>query len=182
MIRIALIGLLASCAGCATSSVYVARTQFAADYSCDRQGVVVDPAEDDQQSDTHVDHGCGANAEYVCIHPQVEVDAALVTFACSLRPRVGIEATDGSLAEEWQGNGHSAERQAALASAAHDLPCDRSALQLVGDNIVDGCGQRVTYQLVSQSLATPPGHFRITVCRRETLIGRIAVATSPGAK
>ncbi len=77
------------------------------------------------------------------------------------------EATDGTshgawFSDEIQSKFASAV-EAALASAAHDLPCDRASLKVIGTdahgfgNVVDGCGQRITYQISDVGAQPAPG-------------------------
>jgi hypothetical protein len=97
--------------------------------------------------------GCGTKALYQCS------DATRrSTGDCYEMTVHTFEATDGSVRNgkptPWKFDA-TAQEDALLASAAHDLPCDRGAIRRVGNpsgdnlsegNILDGCGQRVTYR------------------------------------
>ncbi|HEX8791480.1 MAG TPA: hypothetical protein VF765_11060 [Polyangiaceae bacterium] len=140
--------LLLVSAGCVQSRPLLVRNEFAASYWCPVNQIEVRP-EPGSEGRYHVT-GCGLEVTYDC-------SAAGETGPCQARLRVEYEATDGTshgawLEEEVASN-NSMARDAALASAAHDLPCDRASIQVVGAdpngfaNIVEGCGQRVTYQI-----------------------------------
>jgi hypothetical protein len=82
---------------------------------------------------------------------------ACVAFLAGCAPPM-YEATDGSV---FQGKGEPSH-EAAIASAVRDLPCDRASIVVVGrerfytaddefrvvPNVLEGCGERVIYQVV----------------------------------
>jgi hypothetical protein len=132
--------------------------------------------------------GCGFDVDYECVDT-TETDGSGRYWqqrACNPRQRLEYEATDGTkhggfFGEEIKANNPGA-REAALASAAHDIPCDKGSLKIVGDdphgfaNIVDGCGQRFTYQITEvgeQPAWTPTGSVR---AHRYVLVNRMPLA------
>ncbi len=166
---------LFSSAGCTRSWPLVARNAFASNHWCpvNQIDVSTEPGSDGSYRVT----GCGLEATYVC--------GGDASSECHERLRVEFEATDGSahgawLEDETRSNG-ATSREAAIASAAHDLPCDRGSLQVVGSdqrgfaNVVDGCGQRVTYQVVDVAEQTassqpgPAGKHKYVVATRTSL-------------
>ena len=87
---------------------------------------------------------------------------------CVERHRVIITATDGSTYEAW-GDFHAlvdelpaAVTRAAIASAAHDIPCSAGQITVVGKgahdwpNMLQGCGLRITYQFNEGNGPAPP--------------------------
>jgi hypothetical protein len=180
--QIAGLGLVAWLFGCA-SVTSVARDTFLKSYTCPSGQLTVSPIEDG--SFVRV-VGCGHDEEYACqaglVARNVDGQVNQGDPHCALRPRSAYEATDGSIHEAW---GDAAQRDAAIASAIHDLPCQRASIVAIDELTLEGCGQRVTYRTAAQEipwlgavswLATPPGHPRITAGSRYTLVGRIPIS------
>ncbi len=179
--------LLAASAGCAKSPPLVARNAFASSYWCPVNQIEVqaEPGADRLYRVT----GCGLAVTYDC-------SGAADSTDCRARLRVEYQATDGTshgawLEEETRSN-NAAAREAALASAAHDLQCNPASLQVVGGdpsgfpNVVDGCGQRVTYQIADvadQPTATPsePGKKHRYVALTRQALGAPAAPPPPSA-
>jgi hypothetical protein len=164
--------------GCVKSRPLLARNAFASSYWCpvNRIEVRAEPGSDRLYSVT----GCGLQLTYDCGD---DADAR----GCQAHERVGFEATDGTSrdgSEEEEAN-HGLSREAALASAAHDLPCDRASIQVVGAdpngfaNVLEGCGQRVTYQIAD--VAEPPSATPSEPVKKHkyVVIHRAAVAAAP---
>jgi hypothetical protein len=105
--------------------------------------------------------------------------AAIVTILLGgcLAPLTFFEATDGG--RYGSSNPMNAE-EAVLASAAHDLPCERSSIVVVEAQhlpehyVLRGCGQSVTYDSV-----TVEGDSDVVV--RFKLVGRIPIPGLPRA-
>ena len=100
--------------------------------------------------------GCGTKALYQCVSTYAH--RASPTAECSEMSAHAFEATDGSVRNgalsPWHFDGP-AQEDALLASAVRDLPCDRGAITRLGKpsgdnlaegNMLEGCGQRVTYK------------------------------------
>ena len=100
---------------------------------------------------------------------------------CLMREHDEFEATDGSHTDAWSdwespAAVSDAQIKATLASATHDIPCDKASIAVVpGTNTVEGCGQRVTYQVVA---VEPQAIAGKRVHRRFMLIGRVPLAGS----
>ena len=79
---------------------------------------------------------------------------SLVAMLASCGPfSQSFVATDGShygMRYNNASDGNAAANAAAIASAAHDLPCERAAIIVVmntiDDFVLEGCGQRVAYK------------------------------------
>lgn len=151
--------LLAASSGCAKSPSLVARNAFASSYWCPVNQIEV-RAEPGSAGLYRVT-GCGLVVDYDCSGTADSTD-------CHARVRVEYEATDGTSHGAWlqqeASSNNATAREAAVASAAHDLSCAPGSLQVVASdqngfpNVVDGCGQRVTYQVADaaeQPTATP---------------------------
>jgi hypothetical protein len=69
--------------------------------------------------------------------------------------------------------------EAAILSAAHDLPCSRASITIVSKEaigvptVLDGCGQRVTYHVDAYDFVTPAGN-RSVFGYRFTVVSRMA--------
>jgi len=78
-----------------------------------------------------------------------------------------FQATDGTLHGVRYHNAPSANAagdDAAIASAAHDIPCDRASISVVWESaadeyVLEGCGQRVTYRTVYYREGGDAVHF-----------------------
>jgi hypothetical protein len=142
--------------------------------------------------------GCGYDATYDCGDDQLKstVDAegrvgATRTRDCGERYQLAYEATDGSrhpasLMDEVP-SGFAAAKEAAVASAAHDLRCAPASVVVMGGDsepasILEGCGARLTYNLVD--VPTAPGRVRQVAAKRYVLTGRLAIPapTAPYCK
>jgi hypothetical protein len=181
--------LVASCAaGCVNSWPLLARNAFASSYWCPVNQIEVRPEPGSAQI-LHV-AGCGVEVTYDC-------GGTGGSKQCQARESVEYEATDGtthgaSLAEETSSNG-AMSREAATASAAHDLPCDRASVHIVGNdahgfaNVLDGCGQRVTYQIADVGDQATGGHagpvrkHKYVVLTRQTFPAPVAPAAPPAS-
>ena len=108
---------------------------------------------------------------------------------CNARQRMEYEATDGTSHSAWFDDEirskDATSVEAVLASAAHDLPCDRASLKVIGTdehgfgNVVEGCGQRITYQISEvgdQPTAGPTGPVRK---HKYIVIGRMPLSAPP---
>jgi len=177
------VGLLLG--GCAPSVASAARNTFVLKYSCPGDQVTVGPAVDAPGGALVDANGCGYDAKYGCI-TAMNVEGQLVV-SCNERMRVSYEATDGSLHKTLDDvlsgvptDFEAVSKEAAIASAAHDLPCDPASVVAVGktNTLLEGCGQRVTYQLVGYDIAPPAGHVPQEKGRRYTLVGRIPIPTA----
>jgi hypothetical protein len=164
--------LLAS-AGCTHSWPHVARNAFAESYWCPVNQIEVSPEPGSDR--IYRVAGCGLEVTYDC-------SGTGDSMACRARQRIEYEATDatshGASLEEDTSSNHAMSREAAVVSAVHDLQCDRASLQVAGAdpngfaNIVDGCGQRVTYEIVDaadQPTAGPVKKHTYVVLRRSPL-------------
>jgi hypothetical protein len=153
--------------GCGTTE-WVARDEFGAKYSCPkdqvnvRQEIAATTAKGQPLpgfTDLVVG-GCNVQSRYRCHN--AEADRGATRNVCLERIRMGIQATDGSVAMAMQGDpdAASATDRAAIASAAHDLPCPRASIRVVarGPTVVEGCGQQITYQEEEHDLTPPPGY------------------------
>ncbi len=167
-------------AGCVKSRPLLVRNAFAASYWCPVNQIEVRP-EPGSEDRYHVT-GCGQEVTYDC-------NAGGAPGDCKARVRVEYEATDGTSHGAWQeeeaASNNAMAREAAIASAAHDLPCDRASIQIVGGdpngfaNVVEGCGQRVTYQIADvapEATATPTDAVKK---RKYVVLTRSALAAPP---
>jgi hypothetical protein len=161
--------------GCTWTSI--ARGKFASAHRCPSEQVKVGPAMEDPYGpgvQTFDVSGCDDEVRYRCYtHGSVHTGG---TYSdCDEIKRESYRATDGSLHQDWpvvpSGSGADAH-EAAIASAAHDLPCDRRRIVVVDERnlILEGCGQRITYQTVGDM--TENG-------RRYLLVGRIPIPGAP---
>jgi hypothetical protein len=118
--------------------------------------------------------GCGRDYQYDCVSGGSTAAGESIPTVCSERARFAFQATDGSVHEAWDWTSEersAAAREAATASAVHDLPCGRASIVAVDELTVEGCGQRITYRQVARDIATPPGHFGINNGSQYTLVG-----------
>lgn len=149
--------MLAS-AGCVNSRPLAARNAFASNHWCPVNQIEV--RSDPESAQNYRVAGCGLEFTYDCGGPSE-------TGACRERQHIEYEATDGTTHAAWSDEvattSGALAREAAMASAAHDLPCDRASLQVFSSdqrglpNVVDGCGQRVTYQIADVGDESHPG-------------------------
>jgi hypothetical protein len=170
--------------GACTSRTSTVRQQFVSSYSCEADKVSVSPRQATNEDVFDV-VGCGKHAQYACSDATYAdrgtAGGSSTVGSCNERSRWAWEATDESIHEAWGSEDWGPiSRDAAIASAAHDLPCDRAAITVVGSdrgtaNVLEGCGQRINYQVTDHDLATPTGHFRITRGFRFTLVGRTPI-------
>ncbi len=159
-----ILGMAWSLAGCAAGPVMVARDRFVATHqSCAPDRVTVrllgdvPPNNGGGRGVAAQVNGCGSESVYLCAH-------TLDSFTCSDRHRISVVATDGSMYQAWADDTDGAAKDAALASATHDLQCARPAVVMVVPNrILEGCGRRVTYEnvdnrfmLVGSDQLSPP--------------------------
>ncbi len=171
--------------GCA-SITSIARDQFATTYTCPSEQVTLRRAAEESDGLTPIGaSGCGHDTEYIC------GDLAKANYDYPIRQcleehKLAFEATDGTVHRAWPRKRDEASRNAAIASAAHDLPCEPAAIAVVGSswedgssvaNVLEGCGQRVTYELVAHRLAVARG----VDAYRYTLVSRLATTTVTGA-
>jgi hypothetical protein len=111
-------------------------------------------------------------------------------------PGVAYEATDGSVYESWnwRGNYFEAHVAAVVASAVHDLGCDRSSVRpdymgigYGSEDSLEGCGERVIYQFEDFTPTAQPGRvaqvktgFRCVLVKRlpsESNLKKLAALT-----
>lgn len=166
-------------AGCVKSRPLLVRNAFAASYWCPVNQIEVRP-EPGSEGRYHVT-GCGQEVTYDC-------SAGGDPGDCRARIRVEYEATDGTShgasQEEEAASNNAMAREAALASGARDLPCDRASIQIVGGdpsgfaNVVEGCGQRVTYQIADVA-ADPATPSEAVKKRKYVVLTRSALAAPP---
>jgi hypothetical protein len=141
-------------------------------------------------------HGCGGGAVFDCFEEISYSDngASRRVRHCgameSWEPRVvasaGIEyeATDGSTREAPDDKITLVANKAAIASAVQDLPCDEASTQIVGTdadghaNAAEGCGVRVTYELIPYVPEGPPGRVATSGLRYK-LKARASVGNGP---
>jgi len=175
--------------GCATAD-WTVRDQFGAEYSCpnDRVNVLGKAAATDGQGQRlpgteFTVGGCGAQARYLC-HPSSADDGGNANV-CVERVLFALAATDGEVFTAMNDDPHGPQvaHQAAVVSAAHDIPCDVAAVRVVSNQptVVEGCGQRITYKEEEHAIPVPP---RVEIEGRmkgfrEVVVGR--VATTPPA-
>jgi hypothetical protein len=175
--------------GCASAD-WTVRDQFGAEYSCPNElvNVVHKAAPTDGQGQRlpgteFTVAGCGAQARYRCRTSSAEGGGN--TNVCVERILFALAATDGEVFTAMNDDPRASQiaHQAAVVSAAHDIPCDVAAVRVVSNQptLVEGCGQRVTYKEEEHAIPAPPGveiEGRMTGFR-EVLVGR--VATTPPA-
>ena len=169
--RLLAIALPWLCGGCSYTSLI--RDDVAKNYTCAANQVQVSLMQ--EHADRYRVTGCGFDLNYDCSVTTVADGNGGYSDVrqCNARQRMEYEATDGTKHSAWFGDEITSKdamaRETALASAAHDIPCDRASLKIMGDdvhgfaNIVDGCGQRITYQITEvgdQPATTPIGPVR----------------------
>jgi hypothetical protein len=177
--------LLLPSAGCVHSRPLLVRNAFAESYWCPVNQIEVrgEPGNDQSYRVT----GCGLEVTYIC-------GGTSDSTECQARQRIEYEATDGTSHGAWLNEDPNANtsmsREAAIASAAHDLPCDRASVRIAGGdpsglaNVIEGCGQRVTYQIVdvadqpAAGPSEPVKKHKYVVVRRSPLA---APAPAPSA-
>ncbi len=142
-------------AGCATRQ-WVARDAFGDKYSCPAEQVSVrSEAQATTPSGLPIPDttnlsvgGCGVEAKYRCHN--AGAGRGNTNNVCVENSRFGIQATDGSVYTATASDAEAARapEKAAVASAAHDIPCPRASIRVVGREpmVVEGCGQRLTYK------------------------------------
>ena len=122
--------------------------------------------------------GCYSNAAMVRLCDEGSASGG----ACLDGTHYQFTATDGTVRNAIGQMGDAA-RDAALSSAARDLPCPRASITIVsGDSeglptVFDGCGQRVTYHIDPYEFVTPAGN-RSVFGRRYMVVARIAIPPS----
>jgi hypothetical protein len=177
--------------GCATSE-WVARDAFGDKYSCPADQVTVRRVSPSTSvkgepmpgfTDLSVG-GCGLEAKYRCHN--ANADRGGTKNVCVENVRFGIQATDGSVTMAMPDDPDAPEApvRAAIASAAHDIPCPRESLRLVmrEPTTVEGCGQRLTYKEEEHALTPPPGYTLDADVKgyRAVLVSRsAAIETAP---
>jgi hypothetical protein len=175
--------------GCASAD-WIARDQFGAEYSCPndqvnvlRKAVATDVQGQALPGTEFIVGGCGAQARYLC--RTSGADSGGGASVCSERVLFALAATDGQVftAMNDDPRGSQIAHQAAVVSAAHDIPCDVAAVRVVANQptVVEGCGQRVTYKEEEHAIPVPPGYEIEGRMKgfREVVVGR--VATTPPA-
>jgi hypothetical protein len=172
-------------AGCFASVTSVAHDMFATEYEC--------PTAKERELPTAQIEvvGCGHDEQYNCTAGFKANDNRSSSYPtrCSYRRRSAFTATDGSVRETWDAStttvggawvsdASEAEKETAILSAVHDLPCARASIAVIDNLTLEGCGQRVTYKLIDgeKATATPPGHFHITTSHRYLLVARVPLA------
>jgi hypothetical protein len=114
---------------------------------------------------------CASNA-----HRHAWVGIVAVLLGGCLIPSTFFEATDGT--RYGSSNPMANSLEAAIASGAHDLPCERASIVVVEAQhlpehyVLEGCGQRVTYDSASSE-----GDSDVAV--RFMLVRRVPVAGLP---
>jgi hypothetical protein len=170
------LGLVASSllAGCAEQTFASSAFQIA--YACPAEQVNAHPAGYRSQNYTPITvTGCGYKAEYECTLMSGYLFSTADDAACTERGRVIFESTDGSAHPAWRDKPDKASNLAALASAAHDLPCEPSSIRLLASTVLEGCGQRVVYRVVDYEPAVPPGRVRQALGRRYLMLERTPI-------
>ena len=164
--------------GCFASISSVAHDTFVRDTGCPN------PEERAVDEETGVVEiaGCGRHSQFTCApgyqpdHRRWHEDAQPTT--CSYRMRYAISSTDGAWQDDW--NHDAAAHDAAMRSAAHDIPCALGALTYIDGTTVDGCGQRVVYEevpaLVVEAPASKSG-YRNTTASKYLLASRVSLQT-----
>jgi len=180
--------LLLPSTGCVHSRPLLVRNAFAESYWCPVNQIEVRPEPGSER--LYRVTGCGLEVTYDC-------GGTPGSQECQARQRTEYEATDGTAHGAWLNEDPNANtamsREAAIASGAHDVPCDRASLRVVGNdpngvaNVIEGCGQRVTYQVVDvadQPTATPSEpvkKHKYVVIRRAPLAAPPAPPTPPAS-
>jgi len=142
-------------------------------------------------------HGCGGGAVFDCFEEigyseegasrRVRHCGAIASWsppAVANASAVEYEATDGSTRTAPDDKTISVANKAAIASAVQDLPCDEGSTQIVGTdanghpNAAEGCGLRVTYDLLPYVPEGAPGSVAGSGLRYK-LAARASLATSP---
>ncbi len=195
--RLACLGLFATLVGaCGEPLETSARARFVGNYACPADQVTVRPVGNDYFQILDV-VGCGKEAQYRCAPGRFGTkgtyDFSQGPNSCVPRDRTAYRATDGTVHEGWESPSsryegqvplevQRAQREAAVSSAAHDIPCDPASTAALDGEMVEGCGQRVTYRTVAEVIPTTPGHFVIKEGYRYTLVGRVAIpgGATPG--
>jgi len=149
-------------AGCAPAFPSIARDSFTARFACPNEKLATRQLPAARGARYQV-MGCGHAVVYAC-------SVAPVTFydgngraltqdrpSCGDAERITYESSDGSRRQAWLDDevatNFAISKEAAVASAAHDLACT-GAIRVVGSddrgfvNVLEGCGARITYQLV----------------------------------
>lgn len=171
--------------GCASQTT-IARDMFVADRSCPSDQVTAVSRGADQVSIEVV--GCGETAQYSCYRftqPCGPESPGRCTGrdVCTERGRYLIGATDGSRQETWDGvdEDAAASKEAAFASAVHDLPCDRASVVVVAKDsggrpsLLEGCQQRVTYQVVDD-VSAARGRGQHVTRQKYVLVARVSIS------
>ncbi len=168
-------------AGCFASVTSVAHDMFVTEYECPTAKERVLPTAQIEVV------GCGHDEQYNCT-PGFTADDKRNSSPtrCLYRPRSAFTATDGSVRETWNASttnvgkawvndSSDAEKETAILSAVHDLPCARTSITVIDNLTLEGCDHRVTYRQDDDQIATRPGHFHITASHRYVLVGRIPI-------
>jgi hypothetical protein len=165
-------------AGCFASVTSVAHDMFATEYDCPAAKERVLPTDQIEVV------GCGHDEQYNCTAGfTADNKRNSSPTRCSYRPRSAFTATDGSVRESWNASTtkvgknsvtdcSDAEKETAILSAVHDLPCSRTSIAVIDNLTLEGCGQRVTYRQDDVEIVTPPGHFHVTASHSYVLVGR----------
>ncbi len=167
-------------AGCAPAYPSIARDSFTTRYNCPNERLATRqlPSASDAR---YVVMGCGLAVTYSCAVAPVaffDGNGRVLTQdrpTCGEAQRVAYESSDGVVREAWladeEASSFAVSKEAAIASAAHDLSCASAAIRVVGNddrgfvNILEGCGARITYQLVGASPAVGGAHRYVAVSR-----------------
>lgn len=178
---------LGALVGCAPSLKSVARDAFTDARPC--ASVLVDSASE-WMGDTKLVEatGCGAHVELVCTHKDRYPGSHRpeTYLACDERQRLAFKATDGGVLQTWDDDGPQAAMGTAIASASHDLSCPAVSVSVVGKdslgyaNVLEGCGQRITYQVTGGDVVVPPTTQWTTWprVRSYVVVARVAIATA----
>jgi hypothetical protein len=139
-------------AGACVNPGSVALTAFSDKFGCPESQTAIAPVVANPTGSQYDMTGCGRQTRYVCTR---EMSMYGDRFSCRENTKSSIIATTGAEYTFWDNDFvqmKAAADKAAIASAAHDLPCAQASIKVVGTgvndfpNILDGCGQRVTYQ------------------------------------
>ncbi|HEY6464121.1 MAG TPA: hypothetical protein VIY73_28325 [Polyangiaceae bacterium] len=172
--------------GCASDESLI-RSDFARSTSCPASQILVagNPGGDYPYRAT----GCGYSLQYECEDvPYTRTNGhSYPARSCGARQLLEYEATDGTSHSAWfDEETHANDAmsvEAVLASAAHDLPCDRASLKVLGTdahgfgNVVEGCGQRVTYQISDVGEQPAPGLRGPVRKHKYIVVGRMPLST-----
>ena len=173
--------------GCASDASLI-RSDFSASFQCPANQIDVRPAD---HRDAYRATGCGFDIHYNCASTPVPDGNGGYQDArsCGARQRMEYQATDGTSHETWfDDEVHSSDRmsiEAALASATHDIPCDRASLKVIATddhgfaNDVAGCGQRVRYQISEVGAQPAPGPIGPVRKHKYILIDRYPLTAPP---